>query len=614
MSIARWKDREDNVQRVEVPSEEYSFDNFIDYLLPGKGGVLYIFGIGANDPTSDKDITIITKDNPTKAYVLERILSDVDKIKKYNATFYVSTEDEYKRFDVDLIHVGQDGIGSDYGWGELATRIRLSYLVNTAKVYYSDGNFSIFLNEIRNKLARTEIPLNEPYELYKTTLWDSFIGYIISSSDPRVSNDSSKLAKSVLRLFYSLLAIDDGKFRNSYEEIAKDAHLVNLGMLIHYLENKHNFKFDSNKLVEAKKGKVKFSERERTAYELFFSDYGNLMELYASNLGLMNYSVIRDKLSKFVENKIKVLGGVDRLVNFFDKLLSDKKYNFVVLYLNDILPYLNVNKEEHVNFLEKMLSGYEFMFKLGNELGSNVSVLHLKNYIKVKYMLGKLDLNEINEKINYLNAVLKDESSKIYVARGGIDKGKQFVHLLISDLYYYKSNYVELNEAELEEMLLHDPLNMNKLRVFVKHYSPNHNFMSYEVVRGKDLGGQKYRELLKKFVEYRIDTEINYLYDFLSQRKSESNGLIPIYFSINTKTFLNKVKKIEEYLNYRKKMFINYINGLEGTKDLGVEDSVVKLVLAVEESVYRSLLAMHEGLGVEHDILLKYHKVMKNGL
>ncbi len=592
----------------EVASTVEPFTNFLDELLPNKKGIEYIFGIGANHPTSDKDITIIVKDEQPKRSILEKILKNVGEIRKYNATFYVATEEEYRRFDVDLIHVGQDGIGSDYGWGRLATRIRMSYLANTAECYYDSGNFKLFLNEIKNKLSRTEIPLNEPYELYKTTLWDSFISYIISGED-------SKLAKSVLRLFYSLLAIDDGKFRNSYDEIAKDAHLVNLGMLIHQLEDRYNFKFDDEKLVAVKKGNIKFNDKERRAYEIFFSDYGNLMELYASSMGFLNYSVIRDKLSYFVTNKIKVFGGVDKLVATFDKLILDKKYNFVVLYLDDLLPYLDINKKNHKAFLEKMLSGYDAMFKFGKEMGSSVSVLHLRNYIKIKHLLGKLDLDEINEKINYLNEVLRDELNKIYVARGGIDKGKQFVRTIISDLYYYKSKYTKLDESELEEMLLYDPINQNKLEVFVRHYSPEHEFVSFEVARGRDLVGQKYRELLKKFVEYRIDTEIQYLYDFLDKRKFEgSSSLIQIYLSRNTNTFMHKVDEIESYLNYKKKMFFDYIDSLVGSRELKFADSVISLVLNVEETVYRALLAIQEGFGFEHDLLLKYHEVRKNGV
>lgn len=356
------------------------------------------------------------------------------------------------------------------------------------------------------------IPLNEPYELYMTEKWGSFFDYI-------KKGDDFKLAKSTLRLLYSLLAVDDGVFRDSYEEIVRDAPLINMGRLFAFFGVK-DYQRLLNKLLEVKKGNARFTDEERMTVEGFFTILSGFMDNYATSTNLLDNPHVKERIHHYLINKIKLYGGIDSIVEFFNNKLLNKNYQEVVIYVNDLLPFLN--REKHKQFLENLVKMYDELLsdKLPKEF-------HLSNYYKIKNILGALTQEEVDAAISSLGKNVSEHS--VYIARG-IDRKEIYILNLMSDLYYYK---LKLNAYEKEErddlikkMLIADPLNINKVLIAMKVY-------------GIDYGVNNERAIT--FLVHDKEREFPELYRNL------------ILSSIDAKSKL-EIKAIDEHVEYRKKV------------------------------------------------------------
>ncbi len=587
-----------------------------------KYDVFAVWSMGAQHKTSDKDVTILFYDASEAKKAAKDIQKYIDVLKQYKATLYFGTVEDYHNFNVRSYYVGQDGIGDDYGWGTLASSIRLSYMVSTMKkIYAKDENeFQEFLNSMVEKLNTHIIPINEPYELYVTAKWGSFFEYLITGNEP-------KLAKATLRLFYSLLAMDDGRFRNDYETIVKEAPLLNMGYIIYYLDESGNLDeslFENVLLV--KKGERKFTENEKLALDNLFLITGSFLEQYAIYSNLFGEPTINNRIKDYIKKKIQVYGGLDEVIKVLSEKIDNKEYSKVLIYVGDLIPLLD--NEKHKEFIKKMVNVYEDIMRLKEKIGEHVNTIgkkkltiyHLSNYFKLKYMLNELNVDELDYAIKEINTIKKKGFSDVYVARG-VNRSNIFIDMVLSDLFYYRVLLDgDEDKEKLKKMmkfsLIYDPFNEDKIKLAMKLYGARYEFRNLSsLIHDKSSEfAQVYRNILIEGLKYRKDKEILALINLKEKREEgvkeylDEWGILKfdIYFIKNNNRLLNNlIENVKNNLEITYERFKEALIRTYESKVLNADEVIKKIYLNFSDTIYKSEIEIMLLLGYEHVCLLE---------
>ena len=587
-----------------------------------KYDVFAMWSMGAQHKTSDRDITILFYDASDAKRAAKYIQKYINILKQYKATLYFGAVEDYRSFNVRSYYVGQDGIGDDYGWGTLASSIRLSYMVSTMKKIYArdENEFQEFLNSMVEKLNTYIIPINEPYELYVTAKWGSFFEYLITGNE-------SKLAKATLRLFYSLLAMDDGRFRNDYETIVKEAPLLNMGRIVYYLGGRKNLDerlFE--KVLFVKKGERKFTEDEKIALDNLFLITGSFLEQYAIYSNLFGEPTINNRIKDYIKKKIKIYGGLDEVINVLSEKIDNKEYSKVLIYVGDLIPLLD--NEKHREFIKKLINVYEDIMRLKEKIGVHVdsigekrlTIYHLSNYFKLKYMLNELNVEELDEAIKEINVIKKKGFNDIYVARG-VNRSNTFIDMVLSDLFYYRvlldgDEDKEKLKKVMKFSLIYDPFNEDKIKLAMKLYDVKYEFKNLSsLIHDKSSEfAQVYRNILIEGLKHRKDKEIEALIDLKEKREKlvkeymDESGILKfdIYFIKNNNELMsNLIENVKNNLEIAYERFNWALSKIYKDKVLNADEVIKKIYLNFSDTVYKSEIEIMLLLGYEHVCLLE---------
>ncbi len=560
------------------------------------------WSMGAKHKTSDKDITFLFYSEEDAMEAMNFAKKYIDYLKENKTTLYFGTKKDYEDFNLRSYYVGQDGIGDDYGWGTLASSIRLSYMISTMDNIHTvdEVEFRKFVNEIKDKLSNTIVPLNESYELYLTAKWGSFFEYLLKGDD-------SKLAKATLRLLYSLLSMDDGKFRDSYEDIVRDAHLLNMGYLLYSLDDTEQL-FD--KTLRVKKGLEKFTDEERKKLEHLFLVTGGFLEQYAAYHNLLEEDTVKNRIKDYVKKKIEVYGGLEEVIKILSDKISMKEYSQVLIYVTDLIHLLD---ERHTDFIDKLISMYDEEFSY-NKIVNSVqvpAVYHISNYYKLKYKKRDLTPEEIDKAIHMVIESKQHPSLNVYIARG-IDRRDLFTKFILSDLFYYKvlvGGYSDKSEAKklINFSLYFDPFNEEKIKLAMKIYGSPYEFRSLNSLihdRTTEFA-RVYRMILRKGLEIRKNDEILALKNLISRREREIKenyeDKLDIYYVKETNELLKAiVEDVSKNLEHTATNMIQKINEISNRKVKDPGTLIRKIYQKFSEDVYKSEIAIMKILGIEH--------------
>ena len=567
---------------------------------------LLVLSTGSNDVNSDSDILLIyrNKNEVINAYNQFNKSEIIEKLIQRRITLYFQSQEDFSK---EKYREGAFGIGYDTGWGKLAPSIRTHYILSSSRVLYSqnDANFDAN-NFIREALSKFEfVPLNESYELYLTAKWNDLLEYLETRED-------SKLAKATLRLIYSLLTSDDGMYRSTYEKIEKDAVLINMGKLGEYFRDQATGEKILKKLVDVKKGKDSFTEKEKRTLEKFIFILGSGLDFYKVFLNVSGDLFYRKEIKDYIDERIKKFGA-DRLLKLLNVVEEDNE--IPLLYTLDLIEFLKPQNID-ASLLERIKKKYEIIFNFGKSLNKEENLISLCEFLKIKYYLNEVSAEELKNLINKIDSgsIRIDRFVYSHIA---FDRSEQAKKKILYDLYILLSkvkgdyNNKDLQE-KIEEGLIWDPFNEEGIEEWIKYIKPNFKYSKFNVFLHDGEFVKLYKEILKKHLKLRVETEkglVDHL--VLIRKKFETRSNLSSY--ISSTAFNEEISDIAK--EYKLKLdeqdyLLEELDSLFEDRTENQEEILLSWFGEFYEMIHKYEMRLSEVLLLEHSITSEWLKVV----